>query len=111
MTRPVDFSRGQCDQKAFDNLMALTGAGALKRVLFGSATIDPPSLGNGAGTTMTMNVVGAAIGDGVLCVSAPYDLQGVTVTGYVSAVDTVSIRLQNNSGGTVELASGPWLLT
>jgi len=27
---------------------------------------------------------------------------------YVSAADTVTIRLQNETGGTIDLASGTW---
>jgi len=40
--------------------------------------------------------------------AAPYDLQGITATAYVSASDTVKIRLQNESGGAIDLASGTW---
>ena len=42
--------------------------------------------------------------------SAPYDLQDIVVTGYVQAADTVEIRVQNESGSTVDLASGTWKL-
>lgn len=74
----------------------------------GSLTWDPGSLADGAGETSTgITVTGAALGDYVL-VSAPYDLQGLTATAYVSATNTVKIRLQNESAGTVDLASGSW---
>jgi hypothetical protein len=33
------------------------------------------------------------------------DLAGMTVTAYVSAADTVTIRFQNESGGAVDLAA------
>lgn len=33
-------------------------------------------------------------------------LQGIIVTAYVSAADTVSVRFQNESGGTLDLGSG-----
>lgn len=83
------------------NLNVLTGA------LEGSATIDPASLIDAAGATATITVTGAALGDFTI-VSAPYDLQSLTVTSYVSAANTVSIRIQNESGATVDLASGTW---
>lgn len=74
----------------------------------GSTTWDPGSLADGAGeTSAAITVTGAAFGDYVL-VSAPYDLQGITCNGYVSAANTVKIRLQNETGGTIDLASGTW---
>ena len=76
-------------------------------MLVGSATLDPTSLIDAAGTTLTMTVTGAALGDFVL-VSAPYDLQDITVTAYVQAANTVEIRVQNEGGATVDLASGTW---
>src|SRR5690349_14035119 len=76
----------------------------LAGVLSGSATYDTASLADGAGATTTVTVTGAALGDFVL-VSLGVDLQGITVTGYVSATDTVAVRIQNESGGTLDLAS------
>jgi hypothetical protein len=77
----------------------------VSNVLSGSATYDPPSLIDGAGTTTTVTVTGAALGDFALA-SFSLDLQGISVTAYVSAADTVSVRFQNESGGTLDLASG-----
>ena len=70
-----------------------------------SATYDPPSLLDGAGATTTVAVTGALLGD-LAWASFSLDLQGVTVTAYVSATDVVSVRFQNESGGTLDLASG-----
>lgn len=78
---------------------------ALVNVLSGSATYDPPSLADGAGTTTTVTVTGAALGD-IVQASFSLDLQGITLTAYVSAANTVSVRFQNESGGTLDLASG-----
>lgn len=72
--------------------------------LEGSATYDPPSLADGAGTTTTVTVTGAALGDHCV-VSFGGDLSGISVTSYVSAADTVSVRLQNESGGVLDLGS------
>jgi hypothetical protein len=72
----------------------------------GSATYDPPNLVDGAGDTTTVTVTGAALGDSVDTVSFSLDLQSITVTGYVSAANTVSVRFQNESGGTLDLGSG-----
>lgn len=77
----------------------------LSTVLSGSATYDPPSLVDGQGTTTTVTVTGAALG-GFARASFSLDLQGITVTAWVSATNTVSVRLQNESGGTLDLASG-----
>lgn len=76
----------------------------LAGLLVGSATYDTASLIDAAGATTTVTVTGAALGDFVM-VSLGVDLAGITVTGYVSAADTVSVRIQNESGGTLDLAS------
>jgi len=76
--------------------------------LNGSATWNPGDLVDGAGETSAgITATGAALGDFVLA-SAPYDLQGITCNAYVSAADTVTIRLQNETGGAINLASGTW---
>lgn len=74
-------------------------------------TIDPPNIANGSGvTSANITVTGAAFGDFV-DVAAPYSLQGLILTGYVSAADTVQVRLHNGTGGAVNLASGTWRVT
>lgn len=74
--------------------------------LGGSAPYDPPSLVDGAGVTTTVVITGAALGDAVTAVSFLNDLQGITLTAWVSAANTVSVRFQNETGGTLDLTSG-----
>lgn len=71
----------------------------------GSVSYDPGSLADGQGVTTTVTVTGAAPGHFVE-VSFSLDLQGITVTGWVSAANTVSVRFQNETGGPIDLASG-----
>ena len=52
-----------------------------------------------------MTVTGAALGDFARA-SVSGDLQGVTLTAWVSAADTVSVRFQNGAAGAIDLASG-----
>jgi hypothetical protein len=68
-------------------------------------TLDVGSLVDGAGSTDTIAVPGVALGDMVLGVSFGVDLAGVNVTAYVSAANVVTLRLQNESTATVDLAS------
>ncbi len=69
------------------------------------ATLAAGSLIDGAGETDDVTVTGVAIGDMVIGASLGVDLVGLTVTGYVSAANTVKFRIQNESGSTVDLAS------
>lgn len=71
----------------------------------GEATYDPPNLVDGAGTTTTVTVPGALLGDKAMA-SFSLDVQGITVTADVSAANTVAVRFQNETGGAVDLASG-----
>ena len=73
--------------------------------LTGSATYDPASLADGAGATTTVTVTGAALGDFAMA-SFSLDLQGITLTAWVSATNTVSVRFKNETGGVIDLASG-----
>lgn len=70
-----------------------------------TTTYDPGSLADATGVTTTLTLTGAALGDLVVA-SFSLDLQGITMTAWVSAANTVSVRFQNESGGVVDLASG-----
>ena len=69
------------------------------------ATLDAGSLVDGAGETETVAVPGVALGDMVLGCSFAVGEVGMSVTAYVSAANVISIRVQNESGSTVDLAS------
>lgn len=95
---------GHTDAKEYQNLMAMTADGQIKGYLYGSATYNLASLADGVGATTTVTVNGAALGDVAMC-SLGVDLSGITMTAYVSAANTVSVRFQNESAGTLDLAS------
>lgn len=48
---------------------------------------------------------GAGLGDFARA-SFSLNIQGITLTAWVSAADTVSVRFQNESGGALDLGSG-----
>lgn len=73
--------------------------------LQGSATFDPGNLVDGAGETTTVTVTGAALGD-YASATFSLDLQGILLTAWVSAADTVSVRFQNETTGAIDLLSG-----
>jgi hypothetical protein len=75
--------------------------------LYYTFTWNPVSMLDGEGITRGETVVGASLGDFVQ-VAAPYNLQGIIATGYVISTDQVAVRVQNETGGTIDLASGDW---
>lgn len=82
----------------------------LRGLIIGVQTLvwDPANMANATGVTSpNITVTGAAFGDFVL-VAAPYTVAGVTATAYVSAANTVNIRLHNGTGAAVNLATGTW---
>ncbi|MHA2069288.1 MAG: hypothetical protein ACXABY_33425 [Candidatus Thorarchaeota archaeon] len=72
--------------------------------MHGSETFDATSLVDGAQETEDMTVTGAALGDYVL-VSLGVDIVDLYITATVTAADTVTVVLRNESTGTIDLAS------
>jgi hypothetical protein len=72
---------------------------------WGSKTYDPGSLSDGAGVTTTVTVSGATTGMWTR-ESFSVALAGVKMWSWVSAADTVSVRLENHTGSPVDLAEG-----
>lgn len=76
-------------------------------ILPGGNTWNAPSIPVGGTASRTFTVTGAAIDNAVL-LFPPVDLQGLQHSAYVDAVDSVTIVLNNNTAGAIDLASDFW---
>lgn len=102
------FSKIQQDERSFETQNRVEDLSLLPPITF---TWDPGSLVDGAGETSSAIVYpGVVFGAFTVQVIAPYDLQGIICTGYVDASGSCKVRLQNESTGTIDLASGTWTL-
>lgn len=70
-----------------------------------TATWDPASIAAAAQATTTVTVTGARLGDTAMA-SFSLDLQGMQMTAYVSAANTVTVVLRNGTAAAIDLASG-----
>lgn len=85
-----------------------TGWTAVPVCFIGSATLDFPSIAAGATAELTITCTGAAAGEAV-SIGPPSNLNaGLQVTGYVSATNTVTVRVYNSTGSAVDPASATW---
>lgn len=75
------------------------------RPLYGSETDDPSDLSDAAGESEDVTVVGAALGDWCLA-SHSSDVIDVVITCNVTAANTATVRYQNESGGSANIATG-----
>jgi len=73
--------------------------------LKGSATWNPGSIADGDEETTTVTVTGAVVGDYAIA-SFSVDVADLTLDAQVTAADTVTCVLSNNTGGAVDLAEG-----
>lgn len=75
----------------------------------GTAVWNPASVADGDSVSTTVTVPGVrANALASVRVFPPYSLQGLIAGGYVNADDTVTVVLNNNTGGPIDLGSGTW---
>jgi hypothetical protein len=75
-----------------------------------TATWDPASVANGASLlSPNVTVIGAQVGDAVDVKPPPtLNVSGMFYQGFVTAANTVQVRIGNLSGAAINLASGDW---
>jgi|GEM_PF-1792595 len=73
--------------------------------LFGSVVWDPASVADGDAVSQEVTVTGAALGDFAIA-SFSLDVQDLVLDAQVTAANTVTVVLANNTGGAINLASG-----
>lgn len=78
--------------------------------LKGTVTIDPASLAAGASADTSVTITGVVAGDTVVLNPPAAGLTaGLHITGvWVSAADTVKVRIYNSTGGALDQASDTW---
>jgi len=92
--------------------LSVTGTSTLNAISVATVTTDtwnPGSIADGAIESHDVTVTGAAIGDFVLA-AAPVDVVDLVVSVQVTAADTVTITLSNQTSGAVDLDSGDWTI-
>lgn len=75
-------------------------------LLTASAAWTPGAIAAGGTASTTVTVTGAALFDEVDNVAYSQDLQGLTLTAYVSAANTVAVRIFNGTGGSITPTAG-----
>ena len=110
------FNDPQVPNRVVDRAIVLSILDEYNPVGIVTQTWNPAAIVNGAGLSSPAVAVNgglaentAAFGD-VVDVAAPYDLQGLLATAYVSAPGFVVVRISNLTGGSVNLASGDWFV-
>ncbi len=82
------------------------------RFISASAALDFPSVAATTGTqTLTITVTGAEVGDRVLLAPPSALPAGLIPIGFVSATNTVSVSVFNNTAGAIDPASMTWGVT
>ncbi|HEY1179320.1 MAG TPA: hypothetical protein VGF17_24460 [Phytomonospora sp.] len=74
----------------------------------GSATLDFPSIPAGGIATLTITATGAAFSDSVTLAPPASIEAGLVWCGFVSAANTVTIRLHNVTAAAIDPASATW---
>lgn len=76
------------------------------RFLTGSATWDPASVADGAATSASLTLPGAALGDVAVPSFSNAITAGAFMVAHVTSADTVTVTLFNKTGSSLDLASG-----
>ncbi len=75
------------------------------KALSGSKAWNPGAISDGDEEALEISVPGAALGDFVLS-SMSVDIADGVLRGAVTAADTVTLVIANNTGGSLDVASG-----
>lgn len=80
------------------------------RIRAAIGAFNPPSIANNSSYSTTVTVTGAVVGDVVTGSHAVADFNGCAYSFGVTAADTVSVSIVNNSGGAKDLLSATLFL-
>ncbi|HEY1178157.1 MAG TPA: glycosyl hydrolase family 28-related protein [Phytomonospora sp.] len=108
---PAVLAQGQTWWSSTTDQFKARDASAIRTVFTGwqgTATLDFPSIAAGATAELTVTVTGAATGDTVSLAPPSTIAAGLMWSGYVSAANTVTVRLFNSTASAVDPVSAGW---
>jgi len=83
------------------------GGRAITKFFGATVTWDPANVANGSQVTTTVTVTGVKLASyNIAMAGFNKDLQGMRLTAYVSADNTATVVLRNDTGGAINLAEG-----
>jgi hypothetical protein len=93
--------------------LTVGGGTQLTKIFRGTVSINPASLATVTAADTSVTITGAVVGDSVILNPPTAGLTaGMLVCGaWVSATDTVKVRLYNGSVGTIDEAAANWTYT
>lgn len=91
--------------EAENTLIDMINNRPMVEVVRGASTWDPASIANGAEEAKEVTVAGAVLGDFALA-SFSLDVQDLVLNVQITASDTATCILANNTGGAIDLGEG-----
>lgn len=85
--------------------LGFTDGATLAKIIKASGTVTPSDITTGASETVTLTLTGALTTDHLVWNIAGALPNGLTAQAWVSAADTVSLKLHNTTGSTITGAS------
>ncbi|MFN3650102.1 MAG: hypothetical protein ACK47B_11030 [Armatimonadota bacterium] len=86
--------------------LVIGGGTPIAKYLSATKVWDPPSIADGAITSTTVTVTGAAVGDLAVAGLTTLTAGLALLSAHVTAADTVTVVLLNKTGGALDVASG-----
>ncbi len=83
-----------------------TGPNFVGNYLIGTTTWNPGTIANGATVTTTVTVTGATVGQPITAGLTTLTVAGVLISAAVTAANTVTVTLLNQSGSSQTIGSG-----
>jgi hypothetical protein len=101
----------QCDN-GFEGPINVGSGGQLTLIKKAAVSVNLPSINDGAIAEVTVTVSGAVAGDAVIANPPAAIAAGLGFVGaFVSAADSVKIRVVNLSGAPIDEAAANWVFT
>lgn len=99
--------------KSTNGFIAGSDGTQITKILKGTVAVNLASLATVTAADLDITITGAVVGDTVILHPPAADMTAglLVCQAWVAAADTVTVRVYNASGGTIDEASANWIYT